>query len=77
MLELVNRDFEGRVKIYIGEELGFAEMKNCALAVSSYNIRNRPMGRLAVLGPARMEYDHIISILEDVSGVLAEELDRF
>ncbi len=77
MLELVNRDFEGKVKIYIGQELGSAEMEHCALAVSSYKVRNRPQGRVAVLGPARMEYDHIISILEYVTGQLTEELDRF
>jgi len=76
LLNIINRDFSEKVKIYIGEELGCAEMGDCALAVSTYAVRNKPSGRIAVLGPARMEYRHIIPALEYVSGVLSRALDR-
>lgn len=76
MIDIINRDFKERVKIYIGEELGCPEMKNCSLAVSSYGRKNKPLGRLAVLGPVRMEYDHIVPTLEYVSEVLSDALSR-
>jgi heat-inducible transcriptional repressor len=76
LLDIINRDFDEKVKIYIGEELGCAEMESCALAVSTYAKRNKPSGKIAVLGPARMEYRHIIPALEYVSGVLSRVLDR-
>lgn len=76
LLDIINRDFSEKVKIYIGGELGCAEMESCALAVSTYAVRNKPSGRIAVLGPARMEYRHIIPALEYVSGVLSQALDR-
>lgn len=75
LLDIINRDFSGSVKVYIGSELGFPEMENCSLVVASYKMRNQPSGRLAVLGPVRMEYKHIIPTLEYVSEVLSEVLE--
>lgn len=74
LLEIINRDFDGKVKVYIGKELGCPEMVNCSLVVSSYRLKDKPLGRLAVLGPARMQYTHVISTLEYVSDVLTEVL---
>ncbi|MFA4989176.1 MAG: DeoR family transcriptional regulator [Candidatus Omnitrophota bacterium] len=76
ILEIINRDFNDRVKVYIGHELGRPEMENCSLVVSSYRRRNKPQGRLAVLGPVRMEYSHIIPALEYISEVLSEALEN-
>ena len=76
LLEIINRDFNQKVKVYIGEELGFPGMENCALVVSSYRHKDRPLGRLAVLGPVRMEYRHIIPTLEYVSDVLTNALNN-
>ena len=76
LLNLINRDFADKVKVYIGQELECPEMDNCSLVVSNYRIKNRPMGKLAVLGPTRMEYDHIIPALEYISDVLTEVLGR-
>ena len=75
LLGIINRDFSGKVKIYIGSELGFPEMESCSLIVTSYKLKNQPSGRLAVLGPMRMEYDHIIPALEYISDVLTEILN--
>lgn len=77
LLNIVNRDFPEKVKVYIGEELGFPEMDNCSLVVSSYRIKNKPSGRVAALGPMRMEYNHIISTLDYISQVLTDTLERF
>ncbi|MDD5196613.1 MAG: DeoR family transcriptional regulator [Candidatus Omnitrophota bacterium] len=76
LLEIINRDFNDRVKVYIGHELGRPEMENCSLVVSSYRRKNKPQGRLAVLGPVRMEYSHIIPALEYISEVLSEALEN-
>jgi heat-inducible transcriptional repressor len=76
LLNIINRDFTDKVKVYIGEECGCPEMENCSLVVSSYRIKNKPLGRVAVLGPMRMEYGHIITTLEYVSEALTETLSR-
>lgn len=76
LLDIINRDFSGRVKVYIGAELGCAEMQSCALVVSSYRCKNKPAGRLAVLGPARMRYRQIIPTLEYISDMVTQTLDN-
>ncbi len=78
LLEIINRDFKAdeKVRIYIGEELGCPEMKTCSLVVCSYRVADRPVGRLAILGPVRMEYGHIIPTLSYVSDVLTEILQE-
>ncbi|MBU4251455.1 MAG: hypothetical protein KKC39_00055 [Candidatus Omnitrophica bacterium] len=77
LLDIINRDFSGKVKVYIGSELGFPEMENCSLIVSSFKLKNQPSGRLAVLGPMRMEYNHIIPTMEYISEVLNQILEDF
>lgn len=72
LLNIVNREFSGKVRVYIGEELGFPEMESCSLVVSSYGMKNKPSGKIAVLGPKRMEYKHTIPALEYISSVLTE-----
>ncbi len=76
ILGIINRDFNGKVKVYIGDELGCPEMDNCSLVVSNYAIKSRPAGRLAILGPKRMEYGRIIPTLEYVSDILTDVLDE-
>lgn len=72
LISIIMRDFQEKVKVYIGEELECPEIENCALVVSSYRLKNNASGRIAVLGPMRMEYDHIISAMEYVCGILSE-----
>jgi len=76
LLNIINRDFNEKVKVYIGEELDCPEIENCSLVVSSYRMKDKPLGRLAVLGPMRMEYKHIIPALEYISDILSEVLNN-
>ncbi len=76
LLEIINRDFPDKVKVYIGRELDCLEIGDCALVVSNYRRRDKPQGRLAVLGPARMEYNHIIPALGYISDLLSEILEN-
>lgn len=75
LLDVINRDFKDKVKVYIGHEIGRPEMEGYSLIVSSYRVKNKPSGRLAVLGPVRMEYKQIIPTMEYISEVLSEVLD--
>jgi heat-inducible transcriptional repressor len=77
LLKMINQDFNERTRVYIGKELGCPEMEDCSLVVSSYTFKKRPSGKLAVLGPMRMEYGHTIPALEYISDVLSEVLDNF
>ncbi len=75
LLGIINRDFSEKVKVYIGHELDCCGMEDCSLVVSGYRLKNKKSGRLAVLGPARMQYQHIIPTLEYISQVLSDVSD--
>jgi heat-inducible transcriptional repressor len=77
LLKVINKDFEGKVKVYIGKELDYPEMENCSLVVTNYRVKNKPSGKLAVLGPVRMEYNLAIPALEYISDCLTHILDEF
>lgn len=77
LFEVINRDLEEKIKIYIGRELPFADIDNCALITSNYSIRNKPQGRIAVLGPTRMEYAKIIPAVEYISEMLSSILSEY
>lgn len=76
LLNIINRDFKEKVKVYIGDELECPEIEDCSLVISSYSIRKKSSGRIAVLGPKRMEYTHIIPTLDYMSDILSDTLDE-
>ena len=74
LLDIINQDFQESTKVYIGREIGYPEIDSCSLVISSYHRGKKRNGRLAVLGPRRMSYDHIIPALEFISQVMSEAL---
>jgi heat-inducible transcriptional repressor len=72
VIELIRRDIDRKIKIYIGQETACNEFADCAVAVSPFQTRRGPSGRIAVVGPTRMDYQRVVSALEYVSGVLKE-----
>jgi len=64
------------VSVIIGSENQAAEIGDCSLVACPYCYRDLPVGILGVLGPKRMEYPRIMSLVEYtaklVSRMLAE-----
>jgi transcriptional regulator of heat shock response len=76
LLDIINRDFKETTKVYIGSEIGCPEIDTCSLVISTYHKGRKQNGRLVVLGPRRMNYDHIIPSLEFISQVLSDVLSH-
>jgi transcriptional regulator of heat shock response len=74
VLAVLRRDLDKRIKIYIGQETDCAAFSDCAMAVSRFQTRGGPSGRLAVLGPTRMDYSRVVGALEYVSELIYEKL---
>ena len=74
ILEIINRDIEQKIKIYIGHEIACSHINDCSLAVSSYHTDNGLSGRIAVLGPTCMDYQRVISTLDYFSSLIGEIL---
>ncbi len=70
ILELINRELDKRVKVFIGAELKCKGISDCSLIVSRYHSKRGPSGRLAVIGPTRMDYERVISTLNYLSELM-------
>ena len=71
VLELINRELEHKVEVFIGSELKCEGMGDCSLVVSRYNSNKGSGGRIAILGPTRMDYERVISTLEYMSDLMS------
>ena len=74
LMELINRDLQKRIDILIGHEIACKDMQSCSLVVSQYKTKRGLTGRIAVLGPTRMEYDRVVSTLDYFSQLMEEIL---
>jgi len=70
LMALINRTLEKKIEIYIGHEMALKDMESCSLAVSHFE-KDGMKGRIAVLGPTRMQYDRVVSTLEYISQILS------
>lgn len=65
---------EDLIHVSIGQENSVKEMQNCSIVSATYSVNGKPLGRIGVLGPTRMEYGKVISLLQFVTGVLSRTL---
>jgi heat-inducible transcriptional repressor len=59
--------------IYIGSELG-VDFSECSIITSNYCIGDTSCGTLGIIGPTRMEYGRLISIVDYIAGKLSGAL---
>jgi heat-inducible transcriptional repressor len=65
------------VKIVIGKENLVPSMQNCALITASYRVGgSQAIGALGVVGPTRIEYARVISVVSYVAHLLEKIMSR-
>ena len=63
LFELLARSGPDDVQILIGNENTIDILKACSLVKSDYTIDNQSTGRIALVGPMRMDYSQAVSVL--------------
>lgn len=63
--KLINR--ENGVIITIGNENADDMMQDCSLITATYHIDGKLVGKIGVIGPTRMKYDEVTSVIEYVT----------
>lgn len=66
MADLLRSDNEG-IHVRIGQENPFDAMQHCSLITASYTLGNDQIGTIALLGPTRMEYNRMFSLMNVLS----------
>ena len=62
------------VKIFIGHEAGFEGFGDCSVITAPYSIGDNAVGVLGVIGPARMNYDKVIPVVDITAKILGDAL---
>lgn len=66
--EIVNSDTNG-VSVRIGQETGLGDV---SIVTATYSSGGRDLGKIGVIGPTRMQYDKVLSVLEQVGKTLTD-----
>ncbi|MDR3446913.1 MULTISPECIES: heat-inducible transcriptional repressor HrcA [Dyella] len=64
------------VRLFIGEESGFAALDGCSVVTASYGTQGRVLGAIGVIGPTRMAYERVIPVVQATAGLLSDALNR-
>jgi heat-inducible transcriptional repressor len=70
-IEVISKDFtEDGISVKIGSENTIAELKDLSIITTVYRNGDRAVGVLGIIGPKRMEYDKMMSLVSRVSEML-------
>ncbi len=64
------------MQVTIGRENPYAEMRECTMITSTYLYGNQVLGILGVVGPRRLPYPDVISVVEETARQVTEALSR-
>lgn len=62
------------VQIFIGEESGYKALDDCSVVTATYEADGRVLGVLGVIGPTRMPYQRVVSVVDVTAKLLSSAL---
>lgn len=69
-------DSSGQITATIGTENDIEGLRNCSVVRATYGFGGDIAGSIAVIGPTRMDYARVMSVMEHVSQSLSSALER-
>ncbi len=76
VLSLLNHNGEMEISIRIGPETGLEETKDCSIVTASYRLGDGRVNTIGLIGPTRMQYGKVLSVLSQVGKSLGTILDE-
>ncbi|MFD0586715.1 heat-inducible transcriptional repressor HrcA [Paenibacillus sp. GCM10027627] len=65
------------IQVRIGTENDHKAISDCSLITATYSLEGKPLGTIGILGPTRMEYGKVISLLDLISNNMGTLLSRW
>ncbi|MDR2939605.1 MAG: heat-inducible transcriptional repressor HrcA [Clostridiales bacterium] len=66
LITILGKGRTEELKIVIGEENSIDQIKDCSLIKAGYKIGNGLYGTIGILGPTRMNYSQVVSVLYEI-----------
>lgn len=74
LAQIVAQQGDVAFTVRIGPETGVPEMADCSIVTATYSTRNGQQGTIGIIGPTRMQYSRVLSILSNMGQQLTEML---
>ena len=71
--DMLNSGFAEDINVYIGGEDEKDELKDFSVVTFKHKVGNRDLGTIGIIGPKRMDYSKVISIMKYISKKLNKE----
>jgi heat-inducible transcriptional repressor len=72
LADIIRGNGEMAFTVRIGPETGVPEMADCSIVTASYSTRGGQQGTIGVIGPTRMQYSKVLSILNIIGHQLTD-----
>ena len=76
LIQLLENQGEMAFTVRIGPENGIPELKDCSLVTATYHLGDNTHGTIGVIGPTRMQYGRVLSILNAMGQQLSDLLGQ-
>ena len=73
MSDMLNSGFAQDINVYIGEENEKDELKDFSIVTFKHKVGDKDLGTIGIIGPKRMDYSKVISVMKYVSKKLNEK----
>ena len=76
MEDMLNSGFAQDINVYIGNENEKDELKDFSVVTFKHKVGNKDLGTIGIIGPKRMDYSKVISVMKYISKKLNEKNDQ-
>lgn len=73
--DVLNTGFAEDINVYIGEELEDEKLKNFSIVTFNHLLGDKDIGTIGIIGPKRMDYAKVISVMKYISKKLKDDFD--
>lgn len=71
--DLLNNGFAKDINVYIGDENQKDELKDFSIVTFKHSLGDKDLGTIGIIGPKRMDYSKVISVMKYISKKLNEK----
>ena len=73
MLDMLNSGVAKDINVYIGDEKENKQLKDFSIITFKHSVGNKDLGTIGIIGPKRMNYSKVISVMKYLSKKLNEQ----
>ena len=74
--DVLNAGVASDINVYIGSESDKEELKNFSIVTFNHLLEDKDIGTIGIIGPKRMDYSKVISVMKYISKKINEEFKK-